>query len=275
MRMHTLGLAMLFAACLAGGEPVVAPAVGYQLFPGDRISVQVFGHPDLTVDARVPQAGGVTFPLIGVLDQLAGRTPQALADLIATRLADGFVRSPSVTVQVVEYGSRRAVVMGAVRTPGPIPLDPLRPSGAWQAIGTAGGFEDDADQMAVVVLREDALQGRVPLRQAMAGTLPASGDVLINGDIVIVPRTDRIYVLGEVNTPRALPMPAGEVLSVSKAISMAGGFARFAKDARVQLLRRDAPPVTVNVRAVLDGDKNATDPPLRAGDTVFVPESRY
>jgi len=82
-------------------------------------------------------------------------------------------------------------------------------------------------------------------------------------------------VLGQVQYPRAVPIPAREVLTVSKAISLAGGFGRFAKDSRVQLLRRGAQPATVDVRAVLASEAGASDPELRAGDTIFVPESRF
>jgi protein involved in polysaccharide export with SLBB domain len=70
-----------------------------------------------------------------------------------------------------------------------------------------------------------------------------------------------------------VPVPADEHLTVSKAISLAGGFGRFARETSVQLVRRGEQPVVVDVQAVLAG--RAEDPVLRAGDTVFVPESRF
>lgn len=266
---------LLLIGLLAAAE-VPPPPQGYRIFPGDLIAIAVFGHADLQVEARVPVGGELSFPLIGSLAGVVGRTPEALAQEITTRLADGYVRNPSVQVQVREYGARTAWVVGAVRSPGVIRLDPLLPASALQAIGAAGGFEDDADRSAVQVVSDDpakpGAKRSLPLPPGEAGGAEVP---LRHGDVIVVPRADRIFVLGQVANPRAVPVPARETLTVSKAISLAGGFARFAKESRVQVVRAGAQPVTVDVRAVLDGDKEAADPPLKAGDTVFVPESRF
>jgi polysaccharide export outer membrane protein len=263
-------LLLLLALAAVAGESA------YRLFPGDLIRIEVFGHTDLLVDARVPAGGEITFPLIGALTGVAGRSPEALAGEVTTRLADGYIRNPSVTVQVREYGPRTAWIVGAVRTPGPVKLDPLRPSTAAQAIGAAGGFDDDADRTSAVVVRDDpAAAGQKTAIPIPAGDVPQNDVELSHGDLVVVPRSDRIFVLGQVQYPRAVPIPARETLTVSKAVSLAGGFGRYARENRVQLVRRGAAPVVVDVRAVLDGTSGAADPELKAGDTVFVPESRF
>lgn len=270
-------LLSLLAALLTSGEvTAAAPATvaGYRLFPGDLVHIEVFGHPDLLVEARVPSDGGITFPLIGLLARPAGRTVDTLSAEITTRLADGFIRDPSVTVQVREYGQRNAWVVGAVRTPGSVRLDPLRPTTALQAIGTAGGFNEDADRQASQVVRDDQANPGRTLSFALTADSGANLQ-LQHGDVIVVPRADRIFVLGEVQAPQAIPVPSREILTVSKSISLAGGFARFAKESRVQLVRPGQPAVTVDVRAVLDGNAGVADPQVHAGDTVFVPESRF
>lgn len=253
-----------------------ADATGYRLFPGDLIHIEVFGHPDLEVDARVPAGGEITYPLIGALAEVAGRTPEALAAEITRRLADGYIRNPSVTVQVREYGARTAWVVGAVKTAGQVKLDPLRATTALQAIGAAGGFDEDADRSAAQVMRDDPAKPGIKAALSVPAIDAPQQDVeLQHGDVVVVPRADRIFVLGQVQYPRAVPIPAREALTVSKAISLAGGFGRFAKTSKVQIVRRDTQPITVDVGAVLGGEAGASDPALRAGDTVFVPESRF
>lgn len=265
--------ALAVIALVAAGE--AQDPGSYRLFPGDLVRIEVYGHPDLTVESRVPAGGDLAMPLIGLLARIAGRSPEGLSAEITARLADGYIRNPSVQVLVREYGARSAWVVGAVHTPGAVALDPLRPSSALQAIGAAGGFDEDADRQAVQVVRDD------PARAGAKAALPVPADDLTrdirlaHGDVVVVPRADRIYVLGQVANPRAVPMPTRESLTVSKAISLAGGFGRFAREGKVQLLRRDSQPQTIDVKAVLDGTAGAADPELRAGDTVFVPESRF
>lgn len=263
---------ILALLCLAG---LGAADTAYRLFPGDLIRIDVFGHADLQVDARVPAGGEITYPLIGSLAAVAGRSPEALAAEITRRLADGYIREPSVTVQVREYGARAAWVIGAVKTPGSVRLDPLQPSSALQAIGACGGFDEDADRGSAVVVRPDPERGG-----STSLPLPAPGAAepdlrLQHGDVVVVPRADRVFVLGQVQAPRAIPLPAHERLTVSKAISLAGGFGRFARESHVQLVRARQQPVVIDVRAVLDGRSGAADPELQAGDTVFIPESRF
>jgi len=262
---------MLWTATLLAGADA-----SYRLFPGDLIRIEVFGHSDLVVEARVPAGGEITFPLIGTLSGVAGRSPENLSADITARLADGYIRDPSVTVQVREYGARTAWVIGAVKTPGPVKLDPLRPSSALQAIGAAGGFDDDADRPSAQVVRDDSgvVGGKIAL--PIPSIDAAQQDVtLAHGDLIVVPRADRIFVLGQVQYPRAVPLPSRERLTVSKAISIAGGFGRFAKESAVQLVRRGSQPVVVDIHAVLAGNDGAIDPELQAGDTVFVPESRF
>lgn len=269
------------AAPMAGTAVEVAPQSEvppetYVLFPGDRILIDVYGHTDLQVDARVPAGGEITFPLIGTVGKVAGRSPEAVASEIRDRLADGYIRDPSVQIQVREYGPRTVWVIGAVKIPGTVKLDPLRRSSALQAIGAAGGFDEDADRGSAQVVRDqsDRPGGKVAI-PLPAVDAPEADVELRHGDVVVVPRADRIFVLGQVQYPRAVPLPTREVLTVSKAISLAGGFNRFAKDTRVQLVRRGEQPRVVDIQAVLAGKAGAEDPELKAGDTVFVPESRF
>lgn len=276
VRCLLLVLVAILAVAAEPAAPAPAAASGYVLFPGDEIHISVFGHDDLKVDARVPPSGEVTFPLIGAVANIAGRTPEQVAGEITTRLADGYIRNPSVQVQVIEYGPRNVSVIGAVKTPGQVKLDPLRPTSALQAIGVAGGFDEDADRGGSQVVRDDPAKPGSKVTIPLPATPAPDTDVtLTHGDVIVVPRADRIYVLGQVQYPRPVPIPSHELVTVSKAISFAGGFGRFAKDSKVQLIRRGAQPQVVDVRAVLDGSPGAKDPEVRAGDTVFVPESRF
>ncbi len=274
---HLLLLLVLLSAGLDAADPpaVVAPA-GYRLVAGDLLRVTVLGESELSVDLRVPAEGQVTYPLIGQLAILAGRSPETVRSEITSKLADGFLRKPDVNVMVVEFAARSAWVVGAVTKPGAVRMDPQRPSTASQALGEAGGMTEDADRLNARILRDnpDRPGGKLSLALPVA-LLPENDVVLQHGDVLMVPRRDRVFVLGQVLRPGAVPLPSREVLTASRAVALAGGFDRFAREGKVHLLRPGQDPVIIDVRAVLEGDKDAVDPPLSAGDTIFVPESRF
>lgn len=262
---------LLLASC-------TLPAAESQLFPGDLIKIEVFDNPELTVTTRVPGNGTVTFPLIGELPPLAGTTAENLSREITRRLEDGYLRHAQVTVAVLEYGQRQAYVMGSVNRPGTVRIAPGQSLSALQAISDCGGFSEDAVRSATRLLREDPVDGtRTSLALEFSGDERDAGrDVPLRpGDVVVVRRADRVYVLGRVTRPGALNLPGNETVTVSKAISLAGGFDRFAKDSQVQLLREGGKTMVVDVEALLAGKPGIEDPPLKPGDTVFIPESRF
>lgn len=263
--MRSLVMTMAMVAMLAAAEREIGDA--YVLYPGDLVDVRVFAQPDLSLAIRVPRQGAVDYPLIGSIDAVAGRTIQELGGEIARRLRDGYLRDPAVTLTVTQYGARTAYVMGAVPRPTAVPLDPVGTLTVLQAIGQAGGFEPDADRPALHVLRGEGDERTV---------IPVSDDgALQPGDIVVVPRRDRVHVLGQVARPGPYPLAEAGPMTVSRAISSAGGLDRFAKSGSVQVIRAGRRIAVVDLRKVLAGEKPESDIALQAGDTVFVPESRF
>lgn len=287
---------LMFITCMIGGEapPTVpqptAPAVttpviplpatsdpAYKLFVGDMLRIEVHDNPDLFRWLRVPASGVVSYPLIGDLNGMVGRTIEDLGKEIRVRLEADYLHRAEVSVTVTDYGAREAYVMGSVAVPGPVALPPTRRLTALQAIGAARGYVEDADRAATHLLRDDpAHPGRKLIIQASAGESGNLDDAVLEpGDIVVVPRQGRVYILGQVVKPGALSMPGQENLTISRAISLAGGFERFARQSEVQLIRKGGAPLIVDVRAILAGTKGSEDPVLQPGDTVFIPESRF
>ncbi len=265
---------------------VTAPAAGaaalpkdYALYPGDLLRIEVFDNLDLTTTLRVPAEGVITFPLIGEVRNLVGRSIAQFTGEIARRLQDGYLRQAVVTATVTDFGPRFVYVMGSVSKPSNIQLSPFGQLTAMQAIGQAGGFLEDANRASAQVIRDDPANPSRKLGLAVPGTDRAdslTGDIELRpNDIIIVPRLDRVYIIGQVGKPGAVNLPSQEVLTVSKAVSLAGGFSQFAKQSDVQLMRAGKRMLVVDLRAVLTGDTKAEDPVLQPGDTVYVPESRF
>jgi len=282
---------LAFATASTAVEPTVpgpVPAANvpqqanqaYTIYPGDQMKVSVFDHPDLSLVLHVPSNGRISFPLIGEVKDLIGRPVEDVERELKRRLEDGYITEAVVTISFLEFGPRNAFVMGDVKKPSQIPLSPFAPTTALQAISTAGGFTDAANRSGAHLIRDDAAHPghklAIPIPTGdKADAL--TGDITLQpGDIIVVPRLDRIFIIGQVQKPGALDLPGQDgALTVSKAIGMAGGFDRFGRQDEVQLIRDGKTVVVVNVRDVLEGKKNANDPQLRPGDTVFVPETRF
>jgi polysaccharide export outer membrane protein len=95
----------------------------YQLGAGDAIRITVFQNPDLTLETRVSESGGITFPLVGSVP-VGGLSTTAAEELIAQKLKSGnFVKRPQVNIVLTEVRSSQVAVLGLVNKPSRFPMD--------------------------------------------------------------------------------------------------------------------------------------------------------
>lgn len=137
----------------------------YTLDAGDKLRIVVFGQDGLTSSYLIDAGGNVTLPLIGSVPA-RGMTPQQLAQAIANRLKQGYVRDPKVTAEVEVY--RPFFILGEVTTPGQYAFSPNMT--AQTAIAIAGGFGPRASKSTVKVTRNlpgQQFSGDVPLTFAL------------------------------------------------------------------------------------------------------------
>lgn len=173
MRALISALAGLFftGAALAQAPEQTAPAVAvpaqtadfeYHLGAGDKIRIIVFGEDSLTGEFFVSSAGTVSFPLIGDISA-AGLTIPQLQKVVETKLADGYLKQPRVSAEVLNY--RPFYILGEVMKPGEYPYT----SGltVLNAVATAEGFTYRADTRKVFIKRATSLGEHVfPLTTA-------------------------------------------------------------------------------------------------------------
>jgi len=87
-----------------------------------------------------------------------------------------------------------------------------------------------------------------------------------------------VYILGEVKTPSAIPIPPGKSLTVLEAISSVGGFTPVASTSRVKVLRMEngiQKSIEVDISQITKQGKKSLDIPLMPNDVVFVPQSIF
>jgi protein involved in polysaccharide export with SLBB domain len=146
----------------------------YRLGIGDKLKVTVFGEQDLSGQFEINALGNVPMPLIGEVPA-RGRPANDVRDQIARRLAEGYIKNPKVSVEVVSY--RPIYVHGEVRNGGKFPFE----SGLKirDAVAIAGGYTYRADQKFVLMQREgEANDVRVPM---------PSDVLLMPGDNIRIP----------------------------------------------------------------------------------------
>jgi polysaccharide biosynthesis/export protein len=148
---------------LAYGSGPRAPAVyaaapmpatydaAYRLDAGDKLRVVVYGQEGLTNTYAIDAGGAITMPLIGSVPA-RGRTPAELASAISARLRGGYIRDPSVAVEIEAY--RPFFILGEVAAPGQYPYVPNM--SVESAVAIAGGFSPRAKRDYVTLTHTDA-----------------------------------------------------------------------------------------------------------------------
>jgi polysaccharide export outer membrane protein len=185
-----LCFSLLAAACSTTGalppnraEIEELEAKAEHLNAGDVVEIKVFREPELAGVYRVGRDGTIDFPLIGKIS-IRDKHPDAVATDIRTRLADGYLQNPQVTVFVREQKSQKVHVLGEVTKSGSFAYEAGMT--VIQAITAAGGFSQLAATNSVKVTRL-AVEApfTVPVNDIRKGEAP--NFLLQAGDIVYVP----------------------------------------------------------------------------------------
>jgi polysaccharide export outer membrane protein len=125
----------------------------YVLGPGDKLKLTVFDETDLSGDYTIDGSGYVRLPLIGQV-RAAGYTAQQLESVVGGALAQGYLKSPRVSVEVSTY--RPFYIIGAVNRPGEYPY--VNHMNALNAVALAGGYLPTAVESVVYIRREGSNQ---------------------------------------------------------------------------------------------------------------------
>ena len=145
-----LAATLVFAGCAPrpNGYADFKADVPYTLASGDRLRVIVFGQDALSNTYAVNSSGTISMPLIGVV-RAQGLTTGALEHSVESKLRDGFIREPKVSIEVDAY--RPFFVLGEVTTAGQFPY--IAGMTAETAVAVAGGFTPRANKYEVDLTR--------------------------------------------------------------------------------------------------------------------------
>lgn len=241
----SLALVRTFAEAVPHGIPsnvqeLFGTSGRYTIGSGDVLGVIVYDHPELLPNAGavisqsvdptgvqvapgfiVDANGEISFPYVGRV-RVAGLTESEASTLIARVIASQ-IRDPQVTVRIQSFRSRRVYVEGEVRTPGSQIVTDV-PMTLSEAVNRAGGITANGNRANVTLIRggRSILVDLTLLREMGAdwNAIP-----LKNGDTIRVgAREDsKVFVMGEIPAPIAVPMRSSGRLSLGEALAEAGG----------------------------------------------------
>jgi len=119
----------------ADAVQAAAPQLGYRLDVADKVRLIVYNEPTLSGEFTVNSDGVLSVPLIGDVKVRGLTTAESIAE-ITEKFADGYLRDPKVSIDVLTY--RPFYILGEVTKPGEYPYS--NGLTVMNAVATASGF---------------------------------------------------------------------------------------------------------------------------------------
>jgi polysaccharide export outer membrane protein len=278
MRLHQLLLAAalgLAAVCAQALAPAPAKAAAaavpeYRLGAGDVVRVVVYQNPDLTLETRVSETGVISYPLLGNI-RIGGLGVSAAEKLIADGLKSGnFVKSPQVTLVLLQIKGNQASVLGQVNRPGRFPIE-TADMRMTDLLANAGGVATTGGDQLVLTGTRNGKPFRMEIDlPSVFGPSAEHGrpnDVLIqNGDVLWVDRAPLVYIYGEVQRPGPMRLERG--MTVMQALAAGGGLTQRGTERGIRVHRKSADGKVQIAQPTMDDS-------LKDGDVVYVKESLF
>ena len=225
----------------------------YRLGVGDKLSINVWGNPDLNLvgtaaatNVTTPSASGAQrhvgpngklyFPFVGEI-QAEGLTVNQFRTNL-TRALSAYIKDPQIDVGITSFMSQKVYVMGDVQKQGVYPITDI-PLRITDLIGSAG-LSPGADLYNVILTR-DGRNTTLDLYELYYEGGSGENVLLKHGDRVTVPddKSRKLYVMGEVGGSRSYMMRRGK-MSLTEVLMDAGGINPSTSAAnRIYVLRAD------------------------------------
>lgn len=219
----------------AVASAAVAPVTdeGYILGAEDVVQVDVLGRSDFSVKSKVGTDGKIQLPLLGAIPASNRTVLQLRNEIRAALQKGGFFTQPIVEVQIASYASRYVTVLGAVATPGLIPVD--RAYRLSEILARVGGVrESGADYLTV---RTKTGERNYAIKDLATGN--ESLDPFVQpGDKIYSPTADIFYIQGQVKAPGTFRLTPKMTLSM--ALARGGGITDLGSSSSIKITRNNA-----------------------------------
>ena len=152
--LHKVILFLYFVTTVAFAEESETLSTAYLLSPVDKLTISVYGQPDLQSEQRISDAGTVSIPLLGEIIIGGLTVSETQRKIEAALISERYLVRPVVTISIEEFSPKVVTVLGEVESPGSIKIPDGRNGLSVQvAIAEAGGFTGAANKNEVQLQR--------------------------------------------------------------------------------------------------------------------------
>lgn len=246
----------------------------YELGPGDQISIDFPGHPELTGKHIIGPDGRITLPVAGAVN-LINKTREAAIQTIIDALTPYYMNL-NATLSIDKYAANRIIVLGNVKNPGvleydgtPTLLDAIARGGMMANTSSKDGIPNQC-----MIYRGNDVVMSVQLRDLLRSGSAAADIRLRRNDIVFIPfqQDEFVSVLGQVLHPG--PVPYNSELTLRAALTAAGGLADPAGAApTIQVVQTSLGKTVKITWKELMKPGGGDEVTLHPGDMIFIPKS--
>ena len=262
----------------------VAEIPEYRIGSGDILEISSYnGDKVTTTTVTVDSRGRISYSFLDHM-KVDGLTSSEVDELLTGKLS-AYVRAPRVSVQVKEFNSKSANIIGEfsslrnvsygkggsgrINLKGKTPLTDL--------IALGGGYTLNADIKNVKLVRKGKSY-LINLYDIIEKGDENQNVIIDEADVVNIPELptygERVYVLGEVFGQGIYPLK--EAQDLLAALALAGNTTRLAKEENTLIVRGyepGKPPLVMmaDVKSLLRKADISQNVRLRDGDLVYVP----
>ena len=261
---------------------VHAVEVDEVVVPGENLEVFVNEDPSFNGIYQVRRGGYIIMPQVGRI-AVAGKTISAAEAAVKRALQSSQLKNASVMIERkqgadIENGPL-IYLSGEFKDPRPWHIPQGVTPTLVNVILSSGGASDKADLTRVRVMRIAANKSvveEVNVEKILQGGGLTSDLTLGEGDVIMIPAgpANLVYITGNVVHQGSFPLKQGERISAYAAILQNGGFARFADQRRVYILRAlpdgTKAKLPVDINAIKKGQR--PDVQVQSNDIIVVPE---
>ena len=271
----------------SAGAETVAPETAQDsvILPGENVEIFVVEDASFNNRYQVRRGGYIILPAVGRIS-VAGKPLEAAEKSVKEALEASQLKHATVMIERIQGSDVEngpvVYLSGEFKNPRPFHIPTGTKPTLISCILSSGGVTDKADLTRVRIMRMAANKGvveEVNVEKILQGGGLGSDLTLEEGDVVTIPggAPNVVFLTGNVKAQGSFLLKPGDKLSAYSAILERGGFAHFADEKKVFILR--ATPdgtkvkIPVNVAAIKKG--GAPDIPLQGNDIIVVPEKFF